>query len=380
MSSASKLAAAIAAALLACLGSAVAEDVIVKSINPDSPGTTTQPDGTVGQPQTTDTPAVKPAPPVTVATMKPVGGDWTITMALRQAKVSDEQLQKLQPTIDELSKEGDAEVAKRMELLTKMQTAYEKARSNGVKNPGEQEDIKALLAEMTAQNKASMDGMQQRRDRLAAALEGVCTPEQIVSIKDQFERSSPDNKVRNRPMARDWIRQVTPGVTLTLDQREKIVVVLAPIQEKYGKLIGEAQRQQGAKMMQLYKEDPKTAYQKASAEFAPRMMELRTGLAKEMNEAVEGQLTDEQKRQAAAGREDVWKKSVYAWVDRTLQSFAPAGMTDEQMAKAKDLANGAAEAMLKTDLYDTDGRNALAAKLREDIKQLLTDNQRAKVR
>jgi len=147
--------------------------------------------------------------------------------------------------------------------------------------------------------------------------------------------------------------------------------------------LAELQKAQSQKMQQLMKENPKDwqgAWKKANDQFGPKREDLKIALAKAMNQAAESLLTDQQKTQMEAGRQQVWRKSVQGWVDATVRSFEPAKLTDDQKAKVKQLADAAGAAMLKTDMYDNAGRAELAGKLREDIKKLLTDEQSKLVR
>ena len=327
---------------------------------------------------------VTPAAPATPGWKAPtmVAGDWISTQAIQKAKVTDDQKATLKPVLDELAKEASDGQAKMMTDYQNLSKANKAATDAGA-NPADDAAVKAARDEVTKQNAENAKGVAARRQKLLAALDGVLSAEQISTVKEEFARYNPDPAVRNKVLAHDWIKSSIPGVTLTADQIKQIETKAASIQEKFGQRFAEIQKAQGELMQSLIKDDPNkdfgAAYQTAQKEFAPKWDAARTELAKALNEVVESVLTEEQKKQAADGRKAAWNKAVVDWADATLKSFGPAKMTDDQMEKAMKLAAAAAEAMLKTDTYDSAARDKLAKQLREDIKRLLTDEQKAKV-
>jgi hypothetical protein len=254
-----------------------------------------------------------------------------------------------------------------------------KAAKDAGADPAGDPTVKAAQAEVQKLTEENTKAIAKRREKLVAALDGVLSPEQIATVKEEFARHNPDPAIRNKVLAHDWIKSSIPGVTLTADQQKQIEAKAAPVQEKFGQQLAEIQKAQNELMQQLAKDDPASAWQLARKEFAPKVDAARTALAKAMNEVVESVLTDDQKKQAADGKKAAWNKSVLDWADATLKSFGPAKMTDDQTEKATKLAAAAGEAMLKTDTYDSAARDKLAKQLREEIKNLLTDEQKAKV-
>lgn len=350
----------------------LADDVTVKVIDPDKPAAT-QPD------KTTSPPTTVPPPPARVYTPQPPpGGDWMLSGLFFQAKVTDEQKDKLKPVLDEMAAAAKADQDKAAELAAKARDAIKAAKAAGVKDLTKDPAVVEAAEAVAKQWSENAKAMAARRAKLLGASEGVLSSEQIRTFKNGIDRMSPDLATRNRAVAGDWMRFAAPGVTFTDAQQEQIAAKAAPIQEKYGRELSDLFKAQNERMHQLAKDNPKNwqdSWKKANEEFGPKMEEKRMALAKEVNAIIESVMTDEQKKQMAAGREEAWKKSVDNWAKLTTRSYEGLKLTDEQRARIKELVDAAAEAMLKTEMYDNAGRTELVNKLREDVKKLLTEEQ-----
>jgi hypothetical protein len=356
---------------------ALADDVKVKVIDPDKPAPT-QPDKTSNPPTAPTT----PPPPTRIYTPQPPpGGDWMLTGVFIVAKVTDEQKEKLKPVLDEMAAAAKADQDKAAALLAKVREANDAAKAAGLKDINDRAKDPAVVAAaeaLTRQYRDNAKGFGDRRTKLLGSLEGVLSADQIRIVKSNLDRASPDLATRNKAVAGDWMRFAAPGVTFTDAQQAQIEAKAAPLQEKCSKELSELAKAQTERLQQLSKENPKDYqgnWKKASEEFGPKMDEKRLALAKEVNEIIESVMTDEKKKQMAAGREEAWKKSVDQWAKMTARSYEGLKLSDEQSAKVKELADAAGEAMLKTEMYDNAGRTELVNKLREDVKKLLTEEQ-----
>jgi Spy/CpxP family protein refolding chaperone len=337
---------AVAAMVLAWVLPALAGDAT-------SPGAPTQP----------QTPVALPVNVVAGDT-----GDIWLNQAFRAANVTDAQKVKLKPLLDDVTHANHADATKFSELQAKVLAAVK------AKDP----ELEALKKQFKNQQAEAENAMADRRQRVMAALPGVLSAEQMKAAQDQFERNSLDPAIRARPVARDWINTVTPGVTLSDEQQTELQAKLVAVQ---GKFAPEMERVETARTMAFLKANTKDPnyINKILADSNPKLNALRAARAKAMNEAVEAALSPEQREQAARGRQEAWKKIIHDWQESMVKSFEPAALTDDQLAKAKALADAAGQAMLKTELYDADTRVKLFYKLRDDIKALLTNEQRAKV-
>jgi hypothetical protein len=311
-------------------------------------------------------------PPVMIA------GDWVTTQAFKKANVTDDQQAKLKGVLDELAKDAGDSHAKLMADYQTLGKARKAARDAGA-DPADDPATKAAQDEVTKQTAANAKAFESRRAKVLAALPDVLSLEQIVTVKEEYERVNPDPKIRNKIKAHDWLKFSFPGVTLTADQLKQIEAKAAPIQEKFGQRFADIQKAQGELMQTLAKDDPATAWQTAQKEFAPKVDTARAELGKALNEVVESVLTEDQKKQVAEGRKAAWNKAVVDWADAVIKAFGPVKLTDDQAEKAIKLAAAAGEVMLKTDPYDMAARDKLTRQLREDIIKLLTDEQKAKV-
>ena len=100
-------------------------------------------------------------------------------------------------------------------------------------------------------------------------------------------------------------------------------------------------------------------------------------LDKRMREAIEGYLTDDQKKQAAANRIDRFQKVAASMTDAVARFIDRLDPTQDQKDRAAHLAATARESMLKFDPEDREIYYKLYAQLRADVDALLTDKQRA---
>jgi hypothetical protein len=304
------------------------------------------------------------------------GGDGVLAGALRTAKITPEQIAKIQPLLTEMAGANKSAGEASSQNIDALNKATQAATAAGVANPMDAPEVKAINEAMMKANQEAAAAREKLRDKIVVALQDVASPEQMATIKEHCDMSSLDPMKRNRVMARQWAQKSLPGVTLTADQLDQIATKAAPIQAVFGPKVTDLRKQLAELRQHMAKDDPKDGYAKANKIFAPKMREANGALAKVLNEAIDSVLTDDQKKQAADERNKAFEKSVLTWADKMLNTLGLGKLTDDQSNKAMEIAAAAGEAMLKADRYDSAARQTLADKARADIEQLLTADQK----
>ena len=194
-----------------------------------------------------------------------------------------------------------------------------------------------------------------RHERLMAELPKILTNSQLRMVETRVGLHGTNPAGFHRALAIQAIDAYAPKVDLTNAQYDQLMAKLVPMIDKYYADLAAANG--------------------ATAEEKQAWM---TTLNKNMQDVVAGVLTNEQKKQAAANRAERNQNVVKQLTDGVVKSIDRADPTDDQKRKAAALAATAREAMLKLNPGSPDYYK-LYTQLRQDVEQLLTQDQRDKL-
>ncbi|MDD4891042.1 MAG: hypothetical protein PHU85_14060, partial [Phycisphaerae bacterium] len=199
---------------------AIADDVIIKQIQPEQPKPSPSGQPTPEQPKPQAQPTSAPSTSWGISgAIQPIAGDYQFSYSLRQAGLSAAQVEQIQPILAEVSKGFDdysTEHSRKMAALTaKYRAAVAAAQKAEDKPPQADEAVKAAGAELAKLVDEFEKDRAKRHDAFFAKAANILSAHQLEQVRDGFDVRSKDPAVRDSAMARMTLRDATRGITLT---------------------------------------------------------------------------------------------------------------------------------------------------------------------
>jgi len=363
--------------LVAFVAAGIADDVVIKQIQPEHPK---PPPG--GQP-TPEQPKVQPQPTSSSPStpwgvsgpIQPIAGDYQFGYALRQANLSAAQVEQIQPILAEISKGFDAYNANYTQKMTtlgaKYRCAVAAAQKAGDKAPNEHEAVKAAGTELARLADEFEQDRGKRHDDFFAKAARILSAEQLEQVKDAFDIHGKDPAVRDPAMARVTLREMTRGITLTAAQRTEIAAKLQKLMQEHRGELADIQKAAAEKTDQY-------------TEMMKRYAAATIRFTKARDELLDSQLSADQKKTLDALRTAEGRRSAEATINSAASRLAGLSLTDDQKKKLDELKAAAVEALIPLFRNSANPENThaippLLEQFRKDTDDVLTADQRAKL-
>lgn len=334
---------------------APADDVIVKTVRPDSQSPASQPDENQLGP----------------GMQQILSGDHRVDTVLRLMKLTGDEMAKVLVAVQPFAK-THAELGKPIDDLRREYQA--KVESAG---PADAPAVRAMLDRLYAMMRERQAQADRDREKLVAAVVGALGQERGQAFRKLVEEHDPSTPAYARRMAAGMLPAIVHGVELTEAQKSKAIDLIQARQAEFRKQIAAANDQQVAleKALAEKPNDP-DLLKRQSALLEQRQKESRD-VAMATRSAVEELLTPEQRQKSAESRRKLAEASADAILRQVMAALSKTKLTAEQAGKVKDLTTGARESLSKIDPFDPYSREELGKQLRRDIKAMLTDEQKA---
>ncbi|MDD4889847.1 MAG: Spy/CpxP family protein refolding chaperone [Phycisphaerae bacterium] len=326
----------------------LADDVVVKTIDPEKPRTPDQP----------KTPAVTPPAANADSPVKFDSGDRGGDRMFRGLNLTAEQVKQIQPLVEPFA----------AEMKTSNEAAQKKIADLRANNAS-RDDIRKAFDE----SRAASDKL---RAQMIAKVSPLLTDEQKTKFKAQATQRDPGGfggPGGNSPFSVAGMAE-RAGITLTDDQKKKLADKMAPISKDTTDLF--------TKMRDLRdrtrKEGGDAEAQKELDALRAKMGEQMQASMKKIDAAVAEVLTPEQKAKYDEFTGKMRADGNRRMLEGVQRRAERAGATDEQKTKIADLVKAAVEAAGKLKADDRDGLDQLRQQLEKDVKALLSDDARKK--
>lgn len=353
----------LALVVMAWFTTAVAEDVKVIVIEPDKPATTGQTSGASGQQQ--PAPATESGQAVELMRTN----DRTMTGMLRGLNLTAAETTKVNTLIKGFEDAREAERAKvrqNVEALTTKLRGLEDQRG---------EEAQALRDQIRDAYRGGYSGYRDERDKLLDSIGEALGPDKAAKLKEIRENwNTPAAEAQRN--ARGITSRMFEGVDLTEEQSQKINQAIASRMQKMAEQ-QEKTADQRAELMTKLREAREKNDEEAQQALRDELRKLMPDFRQEMQaarEEINQFLTAEQRAKLETQRQERTNEMNERIISSTTRPLENLKLTDDQKQQVGNLSKAARDALGQTD--DWNARRELVDKLRQDIAQVLNEEQR----